>query len=247
MGLAGRPPADLVALIAVLFGTFSLQFFDRTAVLPGMLRLTPLVWQRGLAWQLGSYAFVGFGGPNLWFLLELLVLYWFAADVFRTLGRRRFWTVVLGAVVGAALVAALAQFAVDAVGAPGTLAPFQLMQGQRVLLVIAIAAFALLYGDATVYLFFVLPLRARWFLWIGILLGFLGYLSSKDVAGFVGICAATAITWMALAKGGRGRVLRRLRLKVEEAWLERKLRRLRRRRGFRVVDRDDAPKGPLIN
>jgi hypothetical protein len=44
-------------------------------------RLTPAVL-RGFVWQLVSYPFVGTGGPSIWFLLELLVLFWFGRDVF---------------------------------------------------------------------------------------------------------------------------------------------------------------------
>ena len=93
-----------------------------------------------------------------------------------------------------------------ALGGSPTAVPFQLMQGQRILLTVTIAAFATLWGDATILLFFVLPIRARWCLWLGILLGFVAYLGSKDLAGFAGICAGTAITALALSPAARGRL-----------------------------------------
>ena len=131
-GLAGTPPRDVVVLLGAVFVTFSLQFFEATAGLVAWLRLTPAVLG-GAVWQLVSYAFVGFGAPSLWFLLELLVLYWFAKDVFWRLGRRRFWQVVLVSVVAAAVAATLVLVVATAVSgaAPASLL---LMQGQRTLL-----------------------------------------------------------------------------------------------------------------
>ena len=76
-----RPPADLVAMLAVLFVTFTLQFFAVTAALPAALRLTPAVWIRWQLWRLVSYPFAGFGIPDLWFLLELVILFFFAREV----------------------------------------------------------------------------------------------------------------------------------------------------------------------
>lgn len=238
-GISGTPPRDVVVLLAVVFGTFSLQFFDATAGLIGWLRLTPAILA-GCVWQLATYAFVGFGAPSLWFLLELLILYWFAKDVFWRLGRRRFWQVVLVAAVAGAVVAtvvlALSLFFGGA--APGSLV---LMQGQRVLLAIVIAAFATLYGEATILLFFVLPVKARWFVWLEVLFAFMGYLGTKDLPGFVGICTAVLVTVVQLRRGGPRRLYRDSRLRLERWIVERKLARLRRRRDFKVVDRDRDP------
>ncbi len=244
-----RPTPDVIGLLAVLFGTYALQFFDATAIVPALLRLTPAVWRLGYLWQLVTYGFVGFGGASPWILLEMLVLFWFGQDVRSRLGRRRFWTVLLVAVVVAAVVAVAAQLAATAaLGASPTAFPFQLMQGQRVLLAVLIAAFATLAGDATILLFFVLPLQARWCLWLGILIAFVAYLGSKDLAGFSGICAATGATVIALGRrSGRGRGLRTRWLEWRRRRLSRKLDRLAKRRGLRVIRRDDGRGGPTIN
>lgn len=238
-GLSGAPPRDVVVLLVVVFGTFSLQFFDATAGVIGWLRLTPAVLA-GFVWQLATYAFVGFGAPSLWFLLELLILYWFAKDVFWRLGRRRFWQMVLVAAVAGAVVATVVLALSLSFGgvAPGSL---QLIQGQRVLLAIVIAAFATLYGEATILLFFVLPIRARWFVWLEVLFAFMGYLGTKDLPGFLGICTAVMVTVVQLRRGGPRRLYRDTRLQLERWIVERRLARLRRRRDFKVVDRDRDP------
>ena len=76
-GLAGPVPKDIWVLIGVLFVTFSLQFFQSTAWLPALLRLTPAVWMRGFLWQLVTYPFIGLGAPNFWFVLALLIMVMF--------------------------------------------------------------------------------------------------------------------------------------------------------------------------
>lgn len=247
--MGGRPPTDVIALLAALFVTFALQFFAATALLPALLRLTPAVWRAGFVWQIVTYGFTGYGGPSLWFLLELFILYMFAQDVFLRLGRRRFWTLLLAGVAGAAVAALAAQLALGPVFSDDPLAaPFVLMQGQRILLVILLAAFAIVAGDATIYLFFVLPIQARWFLYLGILFGFFGFLSTKDVGGLAGICAATGVTVAMLRRGGRGGKVRRRWLEWRRRRLEAKVDRLARRRGLRVLDGDKGRgRGPTIN
>ncbi|HXU45069.1 MAG TPA: hypothetical protein VN783_06055 [Thermoanaerobaculia bacterium] len=246
-GPSGPPPRDVLALLAVVFATFTLQFFASTAIVPALLRLSSDVWRRGFVWQLATYPFIGSGAPSFFFLLDLLVLFWFGRDVYLDLGRRRFWRLLLSA----ALVAGLVALAVDALvvllGWPDP-APFALMQGQWMLLAILIAAFAMLHGEATIYLFFVLPVRARWFIGIEILIAFLGFLSVRDLAGFAGIVSAIGFVWFRSTFGqGRG-ALRRLRLRFEKRVLEWKLGRLRRKRGLKVLPGGGDPrKGPWTN
>jgi hypothetical protein len=93
-GTSAPPPVDLLLVLAAVFVTFSMQFFETTAVVPALLRLTPAVL-RGFVWQLVTYPFVGTGGASIWFLLELLILFWFGRDVWWRLSRRRFWRLIL--------------------------------------------------------------------------------------------------------------------------------------------------------
>ena len=58
------------------------------------------------------------------------------------------------------------------------------------LLAIFIAAFATLNRNATILLFFVLPIQARWFLWLEVLFAFIAFLGSHDLPGFLGITTA---------------------------------------------------------
>jgi len=231
-GLGGPVPKDVWILLGVVLSTFSLRFFASTAWLPAALSLTPAVWRQGFLWQLVTYPFVGFGQPGFWFVLELLILLLFARDVFWRLGRQRFWRLLALAALAGATVAILVDLGRFAVGSPfaGSL---PLLQGQRTLLAVVIAAFATLNGEATIYLFFVLPVRARWFLGLEVLFAFLGFLGTRDLAGFLGLCVAIGFSWWWLQ--GRGRRGRELWLRMQEGWMRRRLAWMRRRRGFQVV------------
>ena len=149
--------------------------------------------------------------------------------------RRKFWSLLAWGTVAAGLAAVATELV--AVWIPGAAmgAPFTLMQGQRTLMVIAIAAFATLFGHATIHLFFILPIQARWFLWIEILFAFMGFLGTRDLAGFVGLCAAVGVTNRALSSQRLARSLREVWLRIEHRRIRWKLERMRRRRGMRLV------------
>jgi hypothetical protein len=216
-----------------------MQFFAATAFIPEALSLTADVL-KGFVWQIVTYPAVGLKVGGLWFLLQLLILFWFSRDVFHRLGRRRFWLLLLRASVGAAVAAVVVLLVARLTGmAPDDRFIFSLMQGQLMLLTIAIAAFATLYGDATILLFFVLPIRARWFLWLEILFAFMGYLGTKDLPGFVGVCVAVFLTYSGLqGRGARG-VLHNWRKRLEAFILRQRLQRLKRKRNFDVIDGGD--------
>lgn len=242
-GLSGPVPRDIWILLGIVLGTFSLRFFAATAAIPALLQLTPSVWQRGFLWQLATYPFTGTGSPGFWFVLELLILFLFARTVFYQLGQKKFWQYL----VAISVVAALVAVAVDLVGSllpngrPWPL-PFALMQGQRMLLVVLIALFAVLNSRATILLFFVLPIQAKWFLLLEILFAFLGFLGTHDFPGFLGISAAVGAVVAWFQPGGINRYLREAWLRIQAMWFRFRLARAKEKRGLTVVPggkRDD--------
>ncbi len=234
IGLTGPVPRDLWLLLGVVFATFALQFAAASAWLPALLRLTPDVWRRGFVWQAATYPFIGVGQPGFWFVLELVILLMFGRDVYYRLGRRGFWSLLIkAAVISAAVTVAVALLGM-AVGGGSPLG-FPLMQGQRFLLTVLIAAFATLNADATILLFFVLPIQARWFILLEIVFAFMGLLGTGDLAGFFGLCAAVAAGVWLVGGGLPGGPWRRLELRARQAWLRFRLAWLKRRRGLRVV------------
>lgn len=251
-GLAGPAPRDVLIILGVLFVTFALRFFESTAIVPAVLQLTPRVWTQGWVWQLVTYPFIGVGG--LLFLLDLLILYMFARDVYFGLYRKHFWRLILWSSIGGALAAVLVHVLLTFARLPWAPAPFAIMQGQWMLTAIMIAAFATAHADATIYLFFFLAIPARWMLWVEILFAFMAFLFTKDLPGFVGLCSAVGFSYLYVRssgslRGGR-RSLREMRLRLEKWWIQRKLDRARRKRGFKVIPGDKGPnvrKGPWVN
>lgn len=236
-------PRDIWLLLGVILATFALQFLAATAWLPTALRLTPDLWRRGFLWQAITYPFIGAGAPGILFILELLILMMFGRDVYGRLGRRGFWRLLLQAALlsaATALAVTLVQWLLGAAASPYR---FALMQGQHFLITVLIAAFATLNANATILLFFVLPIQARWFLLLEIVFAFMGLLRTGDVAGFFGLCGAVgAGVWLVGSGPGAG-LWRELGLRARQAWLRARLAWLKRRRGLRVV-RGDEGNGP---
>jgi hypothetical protein len=113
------------------------------------------------------------------------------------------------------------------------------------LLAVVTAAFAVLFRDAQILLFFVLPLPARWLLALELLIAFIAFLATHDLAGLLGLYAAVAVAWGMVRRGGLQGGLREAWLQGQQWWLRQRMARLRRRRGFRVVE--GQPKGPWLH
>jgi len=250
-------PRDLIVLLAVIFVTFSLRYFPQTAWIPALFELSSAAWSGLQLWRLISYPFIGIGAAGFWFIIALVILYMFGRDAFYGLGRKHFWRMILWSAVGAALVAVATDILLgNALGSPYL---YALMQGQTLLATIFVAAFATAKADATILLFFIIPMRARWFLALEIVFAFMGFLNTKDLPGFLGICAAVGLTYSYVRAGGSfafgRRRLRETRLRIERWWLQRKLDRNRRKRGFRVIsgegkkesDPGEVRKGPWVH
>lgn len=252
-GSGGRPFPDVLVLIGLLFVTYSMARLGVTAM--KYVYLSTDVFRAGHLWRLLTYAFAGFPTQgSIWFLITLLILYWFSQDVYRALGQKSFRWMVLTSVLTASIAATLTQLVLTLLGS-GKMEFYPLMQGQYVTATIMIAAFAVLYGNATIYFMFVVPIRARWFLWIEIVLAFMGlldsydpFLGTYDLAGFVGLCSAVGMTYSTLTTGSLRRTLKEIRLRLERRFLELKMKRMRQRRGMRIVKKDDdVHRGPWVN
>ena len=153
----------------------------------------------------------------------------------------------MSAIVVGGVVAALVQLVMDLASAspgPGT---FPILQGERMLVAVLIAAFATLARDAVIYLFFVLPIRASWFLGLEILFAFLAFLSTRDLAGMLGIWAAVGFTFFSLRGRLSGGGLRELWLKAQERWFKFRLQQVKRRRGWEVLPGGKDDKDPWLH
>jgi hypothetical protein len=237
-GFSSGFPPDVVALLAIVFVTFSMQFFAATAALVDWLRLTPMV-VRGTVWQLLTYPLAGIGEAGFFLVLGLVFLFFFARDVFARLGRARFWQLLAWSCGLGGVVAIAVDWVARWIGhvPEGSLS---IIQGQYVLWAVISAAFAVLYRDATVLLL-VLPVPAYWLLPLEVVFAFVAFLRTHDLPGFLGLCTAILVTWALLTRRGLLGAGREAKLRLQSWWLRRKMDRLRRKRGFHVVSDRKEP------
>ena len=193
-GGRGRPPQLLAAwLVALAVGCFGSMFWELGPVLDS-LRLSPAVWEQGQIWRVVTYAFVGWGGVSPWTLIQLVLVYWFAMELIVWIGWPRVRVLLLSGVLIAGIAGVVVQLASDASGGPQTHSPFFLMQGQHVVIAIALAAFARCNQNATVTtpgFLLGLPVPVRWLVPLQLLYALAGFAATRDLGGLVGVGVAT--------------------------------------------------------
>ena len=231
-GFDGPFPKDVLFLVAIVFVTFSMD-----ALVPGWIGIFQLsneVWLSLALWKVVTYPFMTSFGSAFGLIISMWMIAVFGRQVFNFVGRRAFWRSFFTSTVTAALVALLVRFLMDLGGmmpANPFHKPFGLMDGQFVILAIMVTGFGVLYGHHTVYLMFILPVRASWFIGIEIFFAFLAFLSSRDLAGFLGICAAVTMAYFMFSGVSPRRFFHEMRMRLHRRWLEAKLRRMNRRGG----------------
>lgn len=181
-GSAAFPDA-IRLLISVNFAIFILQtisgqreaFFRLFGLIPaGFLR-------QGMLWQPFTYLFLHGG---IWHVLtNMFILWMFGAELERAWGRRAFLRYYFLTGVAAGIVTAFAHFGsfVPVVGASGAI--------YGVLL-----AYGLTFSNRTIYLYFLVPIRAKYF---AALMGGIAFLSSLNPA-YSGISHLTHFSGMAV-------------------------------------------------
>jgi len=117
------------------------------------LQLYPLSSENFHFWQILTHPFIHNPQAPVGFLINCLVLYFFAAPVELALGSRRFLTLFYLAALGGALVGLAFS------GVAGFNAPFMgMLPGLLALIVV----FGLLNPEATILLMFILPVKAKY-------------------------------------------------------------------------------------
>lgn len=229
-GLEGPHPKDILVLIGILFATFSVDALAPHVT--ALFKLSGDALGSFSLWRVLTYPFVVGHGSTFGLLIGLWMVLIFGKQVFFYVGRRAFWRAFFIASVGAGLVALGVKALLDWMGFAAAAHPqlvFSLMDGQYMVLTVLITGFAVLYGHLTVYLFFILPVRASWFIGLEIVFSFLGFLTSRDLPGFVGSCTAVLLAYFLFSGVSPRRFIHELRLRLHKRLIEARLRRARRR------------------
>jgi membrane associated rhomboid family serine protease len=208
----GWTPAVKALIIACGVG-FLLQIFDRFAGSPSFeskFGLVPvLVTQNYYLWQLVTYMFLHGGFFHI--LFNMFGLYMFGSELEMTWGTREFTKFFFVCGVGAAIITVL--FSPHAptaiIGASGAI--FGLL-----------VAYGLLFPDRLIYLYMIIPIRAKWFVIIFGAITFLSAISNNNS----GVAYITHLGGMAVGfvYVKRGRMIPDLRSKYDR-WQRNRLRR----------------------
>lgn len=175
---------------------------------------------RGWVWQLGTYMFlheVTALGHILWNMLSLWV---FGAELERSWGGREFlrYYLITGVGAGLAVVALTPRLAAPTIGASGAL--FGLL-----------LAYGMLFPNRVIYIYFLLPVRARWVVIIaGLVTLYFVVMAAGGGISYVAHLGGLVIGWLYLKRAWR---VRQLIAELRWHW---------RRRRFRIArdtnDRD---------
>jgi len=143
------------ATLYIIIATFAVYFLQ--VLFPGLtsdwLSLIPsrVLW-RGELWRLFSYLFMHGGFAHVFF--NMMGLFFFGPVLERTIGYKRFWIFYFLCGVGAGAVAVLFYWAVGE--------PLARIIGASGAIFGLITAYGVLFPNSTVYLNFILPIKAKW-------------------------------------------------------------------------------------
>jgi len=147
-------------LIIVTVAMFVVQIYFRSAQkidLSRTLGVMPrAVVERLHVWQVFTYMFLHStdSGHIIHIVINMLFVYWFGTELDRMLGRGRFLTLYLGGGLAGGIAYAVTQYFVGmknpAIGASAAVMAI-------------LVVYALYFPDRTVYLFFSIPMKVKWF------------------------------------------------------------------------------------
>ncbi len=226
MGFGGGMPPVVKALLIANIGTFTFQLLAASlasARLEQIFGLIPYdVTHHFFLWQLGTYLFLH--GGILHLALNMIALWMFGSELESYWGSERFTRFYFVTGIGAGVCSVLASWNsyIPIIGASGAIYGI-------------LAAYGILFPERTLLLYFIVPVKAKWFV---LILGLITFWSSLSMAG--GGIAHTAhlggmlFGWLYLRNWGAFRGFRFP--SVGAWWAERQ--RERRRKKFTVYYRD---------
>jgi membrane associated rhomboid family serine protease len=166
----GWTPAVKALVIACVIG-FLLQIFDRFSGSPAFdykFGLVPaLVTQNFYLWQLVTYIFLHGGFFHI--LFNMFGLYMFGSELEMTWGTREFTKFFFICGIGAAVTSVIASphSPIPIIGASGAI--FGLL-----------LAYGVLFPDRIIYLYMIIPIKAKWFV---VIFGAITFLSALSATG----------------------------------------------------------------
>jgi membrane associated rhomboid family serine protease len=230
----GRLPPVVKALLIANIGTFTFQILSQALAstrLESIFGLIPYnVTHHFFIWQLGTYLFLH--GGILHLALNMIALWMFGGELEETWGSERFTRFYFITGIGAGVCSVLAAWNsyVPIIGASGAIYGL-------------LAAYGILFPERQLLLYFVVPIKAKWFVLILGLITFWSSLSmSQSGVAHVAHLGGMLFGWLYLRNWG---AIRGFRLPSLAAWREARERRrqAKLREKFKVYYRDTRGEG----
>jgi membrane associated rhomboid family serine protease len=166
LGWGGGLPRGVKALLLVNGGIFLAQYLIGNKLV-FLFGLTPALVKEGYVWQIVTYMFLHGGLFHI--LFNMFALFIFGADIERAWGTKNFVKYYFITGIGAGVASFLLSFnsQVTTIGASGAI--FGLL-----------VAFALMFPDRIIYLYFLFPIRAKY---MALLFGIIELIASFRYTG----------------------------------------------------------------
>jgi len=152
VGFDSRLPLGIKWLLIINAAVFLLELFDRSRLLITYFGLTPVDVLTGpLVYQVVTYMFLHSPGSFMHIFFNMLMLWMFGAEIERMWGTRKFlrFYLITGTVAGILTVILTPNSSTPVIGASGAVLG-------------VLVAFAVLWPDRRVYLYFLLPVRVKY-------------------------------------------------------------------------------------
>ncbi len=162
---SGAIKAIVIANVAVFL---FMAFFRLDRFFAYYLGLVPKwVWSRGFVWQLFTYMFVHGGFMHIFW--NMFILWLFGVQIERTWGAKEFWKYYLITGVGSGILTLLFSLnsTIPVVGASGAIYA-------------VLVAFGVMFPNRYIYIYFLLPIKAKYFV---IIMGAITFFSSLSPSG----------------------------------------------------------------
>ena len=147
-------PGLMRYIIGANIALYLLQMFAGSGTL-NFLMLEPAAILRGELWRLFTYFLFPTSG-GIWLLISCMFYYWLGNTLERIWGSAKFTVYYFSGVILTAL-AAILVYVVDGI-------PLQIAGADYVNSAMFFA-YAIYHGEATIYVFFVIPLKMKWVAW----------------------------------------------------------------------------------
>ena len=161
--------------VFVLLRVLSAISYDTFELAGDAIYLTPSLVLRGWVWQIITHAFAHFDFLHIF--LNMAILYIFGCRIENALGSRGFARLYLFGALGSGALCVLVPF-IPGLSASGDSFEVRVLGASGAIFAVCIA-YACMFPNDIIYVFLLVPMRAKWAAWLFVGVAFLGLISAR--------------------------------------------------------------------